>query len=76
MSKDARDPELVEFSRKLRRARVSREITQEKLSELANLDIRSLQRFEAAEMNIVLTSLINVRKALGCKWDELLPKDE
>jgi transcriptional regulator with XRE-family HTH domain len=76
MNQDERDPELVEFSRKLRRARVARSITQEKLSEAANLDIRSLQRFEAAEMNVVLTSLIRLRKALGCKWEDLLPKDE
>lgn len=76
VNQDGRIPELVEFSRRLRRARVSREITQEKLAEAADLDIRSLQRFEAGEMNIVLTSLIRIRNALGCPWEELLPMDK
>jgi transcriptional regulator with XRE-family HTH domain len=76
LNQDAPDSELIEFSRKLRRMRVSRGISQEKLAEAANLDIRSVQRFEAGEINIVLSSLIRIRKALGCKWSDLLPKDE
>lgn len=56
--------------------RVERGISQEKLAEDAGVDIRSIQRFEAGEINIVLTTLIHVRKALGCKWDDLLPKDD
>jgi hypothetical protein len=46
---------------------------QEQLAEAAYLDIRSLQRFKADKMNIVLTSLIRWRKALGCACEELIP---
>jgi transcriptional regulator with XRE-family HTH domain len=76
LNQEGTDAELIEFSRKLRRLRVQRGISQEKLAEAADMDIRSVQRFEAGEINIVLTSLIRVRKALGCKWKELLPTDE
>ena len=56
----------------LRRARVARSITQEVLSGKAELSLRSLQRIEAAEMNVLITTIMRLQKVLGCSWDELL----
>jgi transcriptional regulator with XRE-family HTH domain len=58
----------------LRRERMARKITQEKLAELADLNIRTLQKIEAGQTNILVTTAIRLRRALGCPWDALLQK--
>jgi transcriptional regulator with XRE-family HTH domain len=58
----------------LRRERMARKITQEKLSELADLNIRTLQKIEAGQTNILVTTAVRLRRALGCPWDALLQK--
>ncbi|MCL1888076.1 MAG: helix-turn-helix domain-containing protein [Kiritimatiellaeota bacterium] len=63
---------LKEFGANLRRARVARALTQEALSEKADLHIRVLQKMEAGESNILMTTLVRLQKALGCPWHELL----
>ena len=60
----------------LRRARVARSITQEVLSGKAELSLRSLQRIEAAEMNVLVTTIMRLQKVLGCPWDELFAKPQ
>jgi len=64
------------FGSNLRRARMKRSITQEVLSGKADLNIRSLQRMEAGEMNIVITTFVRLKQVLGCSWDELLAKPQ
>ena len=63
--------QLKAFGANLRRERVTRQITQEKLAELADLNIRTLQKIEAGQTNILVTTAIRLRTALGCSWDEL-----
>ena len=58
----------------LRRERIARDITQEKLAELADLNVRTLQKIEAGQTNILVTTAIRLRRALGCRWDVLLQK--
>lgn len=53
---------------------MARQITQEKLAELADLNIRTLQKIEAGQTNILVTTAIRVRKSLGCNWESLLGK--
>lgn len=53
---------------------MARKITQEKLAELADLNIRTLQKIEAGQTNILVTTAIRLRRALGCPWDALLQK--
>jgi len=65
--------QLKEFGGDLRRARVSRKITQEQLAEKADLHLRSLQKIEAGQINILLTTLIRLKQGLDCPWYELLP---
>lgn len=65
--------QLKAFGANLRRERVARGITQERLAELADLNIRTLQKIEAGQTNILLTTAARLQKALGCKWDSLVP---
>jgi transcriptional regulator with XRE-family HTH domain len=58
----------------LRRERIARKITQEKLAELADLNIKTLQKIEAGQTNILVETAIRLRKALGCPWDSLMGK--
>lgn len=59
------------FGANLRRERVTRQITQEKLAELADLNIRTLQKIEAGQTNILITTAARLQKAVGCAWDDL-----
>jgi predicted transcriptional regulator len=47
-------------------------LTQEKLAELAGLHIRSLQKIEAGEINLLLTTVLRIKRALRCPWVKLL----
>ncbi len=50
---------------------MARSITQEKLAEAADLNIRTLQKIEAGETNILLTTASRLREALQCDWARL-----
>ena len=64
---------LKEFGNNLRRARVVRCVTLESLSGKANLNIRTLQRIEAGQMNVLITTVMRLKQGLDCPWHELLP---
>jgi transcriptional regulator with XRE-family HTH domain len=64
--------QLRAFGGNVRRVRMARKITQEKLAELVDLNIRTIQKIEAGHVNILLTTVLRLRKALGCGWDDLL----
>jgi transcriptional regulator with XRE-family HTH domain len=64
--------ELQMFGANLRRERTNRDITQEKLAELADLNIRTLQKIEAGQTNILITTAKRLRKGRGCSWECLL----
>ena len=51
-----------------------RKITQEKLARLVDLNICTIQKIEAGHMNILLTTVLRLRKALGCSWEALMEK--
>ena len=56
----------------IRRERVARGLTQERLAELAGLNPRTVQKIEAGEITILVTTLVRLRAALGCGWKCLL----
>ncbi len=64
--------ELKRFGGNLRQERTARKITQEKLAELSDLNVRTIQKIEAGQTNILITTAKRIRKALGCSWDKLL----
>ena len=55
----------------IRRERNARNLTQEKLAELADLHLRSLQKIEAGEINLLVTTVFRIKKALKCSWEKL-----
>jgi transcriptional regulator with XRE-family HTH domain len=66
--------QLKTFGVNLRRERMAKKFTQEKLAEEADLNIRTVQKIEAGHVNILLTTVLRLQKALGCSWNDLLGK--
>jgi transcriptional regulator with XRE-family HTH domain len=64
--------QLKVFGSNLRRERMARKVTQERLAELADLNVRTLQKIEAGQTNILITTAIRLRTALGCEWVSLV----
>ncbi len=56
----------------IRRERKAVGLTQEKLAELADLAPRVVQKIEAGQITILISTLRRLRKALGCRYDALL----
>jgi transcriptional regulator with XRE-family HTH domain len=56
----------------VRRERVAAGLTQERLAELAELNIRTLQSIEAGELNVLVTTTMRLRLALKCSWESLM----
>ena len=64
--------QLRKFGANVRRERVAAGLTQEKLAEKADLNIRTLQSIEAGELNVLVTTAIRLQKSLGSDWSALL----
>ncbi len=73
MPTDADARALREFGANLRRERINARLSQEKLAELAELNIRTVQRIEAGEMAILVTTITRLQRAIRCSWDRLMP---
>jgi transcriptional regulator with XRE-family HTH domain len=64
--------QLHTFGGNVRRLRVERNLTQEALAEKADLNIRTVQKIEAGQTNILITTAPRIQKALGCDWHRLM----
>ena len=64
--------QLKRFGACVRRERSARNLTQERLAELADLNIRTVQKIEAGQINILITTLMRIQRALNCSWNDLL----
>ena len=64
--------QLKGFGSNVRRERVAAGLTQERLAEKADLNIRTLQSIEAGELNVLVTTAMRLQRALGCGWDKLM----
>jgi len=64
--------QLKRFGASVRRERISRGITQEKLAELVDLNIRTIQKIEAGKINVLVTTAMRIQKALDCAWGRLV----
>lgn len=62
------------FGANVRRERDAKGLTQARLAELADLSLRNVQRIEAGEINVLMTTVVRIRRALGCSSDSLLPR--
>lgn len=63
---------LKTFGGNVRRLRNEAGITQEKLAELADLNIRTVQKIEAGQTNILITTVVRIQAALNCDWNTLM----
>jgi transcriptional regulator with XRE-family HTH domain len=63
---------LKSFGANLRRLRVQAGLTQARLAELADVELRTEQKWERGEINPPLTTLARIQAVLGCKWEVLL----
>jgi transcriptional regulator with XRE-family HTH domain len=66
---------LKQLGDNIRRERLAKAVSQQRLAEIADLNIRNVQRIEAGEVDVLLTTAVRIRKALDCPLDRLLPKD-
>ena len=64
--------QLKQFGANVRRERVAAKLTQERLAEMADLNIRTLQSIEAGELNVLITTAVRIQSALNCEWKKLL----
>lgn len=67
---------LKRFAENLRRERTKAGLTQEELAEMVNLSARMIQKVEYGNSNILATTAIRLREALGCAWEDLMPQLE
>ena len=65
-------PELGIFGANVRRERVARGMTQEKLAEWVEINPRTVQKIEAGKINILVTTVLRIHQAIGCPWDDLM----
>ena len=65
---------IKQFGQNVRRQRSARGLSQEKLAEKVDLNIRNVQRIEAGQINILITTARRIKSALGCTWDDLMGK--
>lgn len=62
---------IAAFGANVRRERVQKGLTQERLAELTGLYPRTIQKIEASEINILITTAARIQKAIGCSWESL-----
>jgi transcriptional regulator with XRE-family HTH domain len=60
------------FGANVRRERVASGMTQERLAEKADLNIRTLQSIEAGQLNVLVTTAMRLQQAMGCDWKKLM----
>ena len=74
MPKDSKiQAQLKAFGANVRRERTARGVTQERLAEQTDLNVRTVQKIESGSINVLVTTAMRVQKALGCPWTKLMP---
>jgi transcriptional regulator with XRE-family HTH domain len=70
------DPWLKAVGENIRRERKAVQLTQEQLAEKADLAPRVLQKIEAGQITILISTLKRLKDALRCSYGVLLDSDE
>lgn len=60
------------FGTNVRRERVRKGLTQDALAERAEIATRNLEKIEAGEINILLTTAFRIQLGLKCPWKRLM----
>lgn len=66
---------LKAFGANVRRERCAQGLTQDELAERIEIATRNLQKVEAGELNILLTTTLRIQLALKCSWKRLMPAE-
>ena len=72
------DPKIAKFTSKLKKARISKGFTQEALSELSEVNIKSIASYEQNPAKLNAASVSTVSKladALGCDIEDVINWD-
>lgn len=62
------------FGENVRRERLRKGLTQEELAKQSEIATRNLQKIEAGEINLRLTTALRIRRGLRCPWKKLAPR--
>jgi transcriptional regulator with XRE-family HTH domain len=63
---------IEDFGANVRRERLRKGLTQEELAERSEIATRNLQKIEAGEINILLTTAFRIQLGLRCSWKRLM----
>lgn len=74
MEKNRYEAEIIRLGLIIKELRIKEKITQEHLSTLCEVDVRTIQRIEKGKQNITISLLFSLAKALNIKADILLSK--
>jgi transcriptional regulator with XRE-family HTH domain len=64
------------FGANVQRLRSQAGLTQSKLAEKVDVELRTEQKWEAGDINPPLTTLVRIKKVLKCSWDALLSSSD
>lgn len=64
-----------ELGRRIRSLRSAQGLTQEQLAEAADLNPRTVQKIEAGQINILVTTLVRIQSALNCTAGDLFGEE-
>ena len=70
MGEVKRAPHVV-FGQNVCRLRTTAKLTQESLAEKADLSRRFVQEIEAGSKSPTVTTVVRLKKALACSWNDL-----
>jgi len=65
-----RAPQVI-FGQNVCRLRTAAKLTQESLAEKADLSRRFVQEIEAGSKSPTVTTVVRLKKALSCSWNDL-----
>jgi len=65
-----RAPQVI-FGQNVCRLRTAAKLTQESLAEKADLSRRFVQEIEAGSKSPTVTTVVRLKKALACSWNDL-----
>ncbi len=64
-----------QFGENVRRERLRRGMTQEELAERSEIATRNLQKIEAGEINLRMTTALRIWLGLRCAWKRVFPRE-
>jgi transcriptional regulator with XRE-family HTH domain len=71
MMKEVKRAPYVVFGQNVCRLRTAAKLTQESLAEKADLSRRFVQEIEAGDKSATINTVVRLKKALACSWNDL-----